>query len=131
MSKELRWRQRFENFDKAFKQLTFAINLFDSLNNLEKQGLIHRFEYTFDLAWKVMKDYLEYQGYEIKGPRDAIKTSFQIGLISNGHSWLDALEERNMTVHSYDEKFAENLITHIKLIYYPEIENLYLKLKEE
>ena len=130
MYKEIRWKQRFENYEKAYRTLSKYIDT-ELDSEIEKAGLIQFFEMTFELSWKVMKDFLENQGYDVKGPRDAIKLAFQIDLINNGHIWLDALEERNMTVHTYDEQLADKMISHIKGSYYPELKTFYIKLKKE
>lgn len=100
-------------------------------SELEKAGLIQFFEITFELAWKVLKDYLEEQGYIVKSPREAIKLAFQIGLIDDGHIWLNALTNRNLTTHTYDEAFIEKFVKDIKQYYYPIFKNLYKKLSEE
>lgn len=92
--KETRWRERFQNFDKAYHQLQSAINNFEKLNKLEKEGLIQRFEYTFELAWKTMKDYLEAQGIEAKFPRDVVKSAFHYEAIRDGEIWMDMLEKK-------------------------------------
>lgn len=112
MDKELRFRQRLANFRKAVLQLEDFFEL-EILNKFEQQGLIQCFEYTFELAWKTAKDYLELQGFDVKSPRSAIQTAFNIGLIKDGHVWIDALEKRNLLAHTYDEnmaKEAEDLI---------------------
>lgn len=128
MNREIKWKQRFMNYEKAYLALSRNIDV-DLDTELEKAGIIQLFEMTFELSWKVMKDYLENQCYEVKGPRDAIKLAFQINLISNGHVWMDSLEERNMTLHTYDVKIAEKIIDHIKTLYYPELSTFYNKLK--
>ena len=130
MDKEIRWKQRFANYEKAYRTLSKYIDT-ELDSELEKAGLIQFFEMTFELSWKVMKDFLENQGYDVKGPRDAIKLAFQIDLINNGHIWLDALEERNMTVHTYDEHLADKMISHIKGFYYPELKAFFVKFKKE
>jgi len=112
MQTDIRWKQRYDNFSKAFNQLKEFIEK-GELNKFEVQGLIQCFEYTFELAWKTMKDYLELEGFEVKSPRDAIKTGYRIELVHEGHVWLDALEKRNLFAHTYDENKAaeaENLI---------------------
>ncbi len=112
MQTDIRWKQRYDNFSKAFNQLKEFIEK-GELNKFEVQGLIQCFEYTFELAWKTMKDYLELEGFEVKSPRDTIKTGYRIELVQDGHVWLDALEKRNLLAHTYDENKAaeaENLI---------------------
>src|SRR5690554_1958308 len=110
MEYDMRWKQRFSNFKKAQKQLTEFIEK-EELNKFEIQGLIQCFEYTFELAWKTMKDYLEQEGFTVKSPRSTIKTAFQIQLISDGHTWINALEKRNLMAHTYDENRAEEAAT--------------------
>ena len=93
--KEIRWKQRFENYERAFILLESAIEE-GTHSMLERAGLIQFFEMSFELAWKVLKDYLEANGTVVKSPREAIKTAFQQGLIKNGHAWMDALTDRNL-----------------------------------
>lgn len=129
MSEDIRWKQRFSNFKKATIQLTEFIDKGD-LNKFEVQGLIQCFEYTFELAWKTMKDYLEFEGYEVKSPRSTIQTAFQTQLITDGHVWIDALEKRNLMAHTYDEAIAKQAEELIKTHYYPVIKELLYKLEE-
>lgn len=102
--KEIRWKQRFENFENAFLLLEEAVNDFPNLSKLEKEGLIQRFEYTFELSWKTLKDFLESQGVEAKFPREVIKQAFKNELILDGELWLQMLDSRNQMAHTYDEK---------------------------
>jgi nucleotidyltransferase substrate binding protein (TIGR01987 family) len=129
-SKEIRWRQRFENFEKSYKLLERYSNE-DVKTELERAGIIQFFEMTFELSWKVLKDYLEAQGYVVKSPRDSIKQAYQIDLIDDGHIWLDALSKRNLTTHTYDETLAEKFVVEIRQLYFPAIKKLYEKLLEE
>lgn len=128
--KEVRWKQRFENFEKSFLLLE-KYSKQNIQTELERAGIIQFFEMTFELAWKVLKDYLEAQGYEVKSPRETIKQAFQMGLIEDGHVWLDALSSRNLTSHTYDEAVAEKLVNEIKQKYYPAIQSIYEKLLKE
>lgn len=128
--KDRRWRQRFENFEKAYRVLEKYTNQ-SIKTELERAGLIQLFEMTFELSWKVLKDYLESEGYTVKSPRETIKLAFQMGVIEDGHIWLDALSDRNLTTHTYDEALAEKLVEEIKKKYYPELRKLYQKLLEE
>lgn len=129
--KEIRWRQRFENFDKAYKQLNIAISNLHKLNNLEKEGLIQRFEYTFELAWKTLKDYLESQNVEAKFPREVIKLAFHYELIEDGEIWMDMLEKRNMLAHTYDEERFNLAIKKIKEEYYKAISQVHSLLRRK
>lgn len=129
-SKEIRWRQRFENFEKAYFSLKENAD-HPIETELERAGLIQLFEMTLELSWKVLKDYLEAEGYTVKGPRDTLKQAFQSGLIEQGHIWMDALSDRNLTTHTYDEALAEQLIQNIKGKYYPAIQQMYDQLAKE
>lgn len=129
MNQDVRWKQRYANFKNALLQMKEFVGQ-PVLNKLEKQGLIQCFEYTFELAWKTAKDYLEEQGFEIKSPRNAIQTAYQSQLISDGHLWIDALEKRNLMAHTYDEKKADEAEKLIRDQYYKMMTELYDKLTE-
>jgi nucleotidyltransferase substrate binding protein (TIGR01987 family) len=123
MAKDIRWIQRFSNYQKALRKLNIAIErlkaekdedeeseLDEDLEEILKEGLIKRFEYTQELSWNVMKDYAEYQGkIDIKGPRDAIREAFTMGLIVDGKEWLNMLTSRNLTSHTYNSETAEEI----------------------
>lgn len=126
---DIRWKQRFDNYSKAFLQLTEFIQQ-GRLNKFEVQGLIQCFEYTFELAWKTMKDYLENEGFDVKTPRSAIKIGFQSELISDGHIWMDMLEKRNLMAHTYNEQYAKQAEDLIRNNYYLVLKKLYEKLGE-
>lgn len=128
MNIDIRWKQRFSNFEKATIQLTEFIEK-GELNKFELQGLIQCFEYTFELSWKTMKDYLEEEGFEVKSPRATIQLAFQTELITDGHSWIDALEKRNLMAHTYNEEFVKEAEELIRIRYYPVIKDLCAKLK--
>ncbi|KEH99150.1 nucleotidyltransferase [Clostridium novyi A str. 4552] len=130
MNEDIRWKQRFSNYKKATIQLTEFIEK-GKLNKFEVQGLIQCFEYTFELAWKTMKDYLELEGFEVKSPRSTIQTAFQIELITDGHVWIDALNKRNLMAHTYDEEVSKEAEELIRLKYYPVIKELLSKLEEQ
>lgn len=124
--KDIRWIQRFRNFrsalyrlGKAVEIVTEQINEDEEVDDLLKEGLIQRFEYTHELAWKVMKDYAEYQGYtDIRGSRDAFRKAFDMGLVTD-KSWMDSIIDRNLTSHNYDEDTAEDICENIVDVYYP------------
>lgn len=128
--KDIRWKQRFENFNKSYK-LMEKYSKQPITSELEKAGIIQFFEMTFELAWKVLKDYLESEGYVVKSPRETIKQAFQIGLIDNGHVWIDALANRNLTTHTYDEALADKMAKEIVELYFPELNKMYDRLSEE
>lgn len=123
--KDIRWRQRFQNFEKAYKQFSAAIVDFSKLSHLEKEGLIQRFEYTFELAWKTLKDYLESQEVPANFPREVIKSAFHYGLIQDGETWMDMLEKRNLMAHTYDESRFNLAVMKIKDEYYTAITQVY------
>ena len=105
-NQDIRWKQRFENFSNAFKQLKLARNLKKERNftELELQGVIQAFEITQELSWKVLKDFLEEQGVsDLFGSKNVVREAFNVGLISNGEIWLDMIKTRNLTSHIYDE----------------------------
>ncbi|MGL4873589.1 MAG: nucleotidyltransferase substrate binding protein [Clostridium sp.] len=128
--KEIRWKQRFENFEKSYNLLN-KYSTYEIKSELEIAGMIQLFEVSFELAWKVMKDYLESEGYVVKSPRETVKQAYQNGLIENGHLWIEVLSNRNLTAHTYDEKLAQKMVTEIITIYLPEFTLLYDKLKKE
>lgn len=103
---DVRWRQRFQNYSKALSLLRDALkNGPSALNDLEKEGTLQRFEYTVELAWKTLKDYLEYSGVQLSSvtPKSVIKAAFAARLIPDGQLWIDILEQRNLLSHTYDQ----------------------------
>jgi nucleotidyltransferase substrate binding protein (TIGR01987 family) len=125
---DVRWTQRFNNFSKALGQLTKFIEKGD-LNELEKQGLIQAFEYTFELAWNTLKDYFEAQGEtNIFGSRDAFRLAFKRGLIGNGEAWMDMIKSRTLTSHTYNEEIADKIANDTANIYFQEFVALHNKL---
>jgi len=115
--KELRWKQRFENYSNALKHLSKGVEK-ETLSDLEAAGLIQYFEVSFELAWKVMKDYLQAEGFQVRTPRESIKEAYRIGLIERGELWLEALQARNLSAHTYDEKILESFIEEIRNDYF-------------
>ena len=124
------WKQRFTNFERAYNALNKYVGMTIE-TELERAGTIQLFEIAFELFWKIMKDYLEAHGFSVSSPRETIKLAFQTGLIGDGHIWIDALTDRNLTVHTYDEKLAVRLVGEIVNTYSPEIQKLYNKLSKE
>ena len=113
---DIRWRQRLANFSKAYQRLADAVQLAQErpLSDLETQGLIQAFEFTHELAWKVMKDYFQYQGtVGITGSRDATREAFSTGIIEDGEGWMDMIASRNRTVHTYNEQVAKEIASRI------------------
>ena len=128
--KDIRWKQRFVNFEKIYRLLLQYVNK-PLENDLERAGMIQFFEISFELAWKVMKDYLEAHEIVVKSPRETIKQAYQIGLIDDGYIWMDALSDRNLTLHTYDEAIAKKMVDDIVSIYFPELRKFYTKMDEE
>jgi nucleotidyltransferase substrate binding protein (TIGR01987 family) len=128
---DIRWQQRFVNFNKAFHQLERFIEKTD-LNEMEEQGLIKAFEYTYELSWKTLQDILKDKGYrDILGPRPVIEQSFQDGYILDGKGWVRMHNSRNLTSHTYDEETANEIIKSIREEYYSLLHNLQQRLTEE
>ncbi len=137
MEQDIRWEQRFSNFVKALHKLTQAVeyikyNCIDEdepvddsdmgfvLDEIIKEGLIQRFEYTHELAWNVMRDYAQYQGNtNVGGSRDATREAFQLQLVSDGEIWMDMIGSRNKTSHTYNEETADEIYSKILNDYYP------------
>jgi len=128
--KDIRWKQRFQNFEKAFLLLERTLEI-ENPSEAEKGGFIQFYEMAFELAWKLMKDYLEEQGLTVNSPRQAIKQAFQSGVIDNGQQWIDALEDRNLTTHTYDESTADKVVSAIRTSYFPILSQLYSTMKKE
>lgn len=119
---DIRWQQRFQNYQLALQQLRHAVQLRTErgLSALEQQGLIQAFEYTHELAWKVLKDFLEYQGYnDIIGSRDTFRKAFGLGIIEDGETWMESITARNRSAHSYNQSAADALAQQISATYLP------------
>jgi nucleotidyltransferase substrate binding protein (TIGR01987 family) len=112
MNRDIRWKQRFENYEKALLLLREALADVESLSELEKQGAIQRFEFTFELAWKTLRDYLEYSGVVLDQvvPSSVIKQAFAAKVISDGQLWIDMLRCRNLMSHTYDEAVFDQAV---------------------
>lgn len=122
MDLDIRWKQRFDNFLRALQTLTEAIeiNRQRALTRLEQQGLIQGFEFTHELAWNVLKDYLEEQGYvDLIGSKNATRTAFKNGLIRDGEAWMDMIRARNLSSHTYNIEVAEKIAEDILTRFYP------------
>ncbi|NTW67473.1 MAG: nucleotidyltransferase [Nitrospirae bacterium] len=127
MTQDIRWKQRFDNYTRALGQLSLAVRLMRqrSLSDLEMQGLIQGFEFTHELAWNVLKDYLEYEGIQgLIGSRSTVREAFKRGLISDGEVWMDMIEKRNLSSHTYNLEVAEALVSAIGDLYHPLLLNL-------
>lgn len=130
-NKDIRWQQRFSNFNKAFNQLEKYVGQ-KEMNELEEQGLIKSFEYTYELAWKTLQDLLKHIGYkDIVGPKPVIQQCFQDGYISKGEAWIRMHNSRNLTSHTYNQETAEEIVESIINEYYHLLKVLQIRLEEE
>ncbi len=128
---DVRWRQRFANFRKAFAQLERFVSQ-ETLNEMEEQGLIKAFEYTYELSWKTLQDLLKDKGYsDVVGPRPVIEQSFQDGYILDGKGWMKMHKSRNLTSHTYDEDTAREIVEDIRDAYFELLSRLKSRLDEE
>lgn len=126
-----RWEQRLDNYHKALARLAEIVGASKkrALNEFERDGLVQRFEFTHELSWKLMKAYAEYQGYDgIGGSRDATRKAFEMGLISDGQSWMDMIKSRNETSHNYDGSMADDVVDSIINRFYPLLADFYQKM---
>jgi nucleotidyltransferase substrate binding protein (TIGR01987 family) len=128
MNPDIRWKQRFQNFDRAYLLLREALEHGPSaLSLLEKEGVIQRFEYSFELAWKTIKDYLEEGGLVISPvtPRQVLKDAFAAKIIADGHVWINMLDTRNLLSHTYNVMVFEQAVEAIAAHYLPAMANLH------
>ena len=122
MDQDVRWKQRFNNYANALRSLQQAVELSERrpLSELEQQGLIQGFEFTHELAWNVLKDYLSAQGLlGLIGSRDATREAFKNGLIADGETWMAMIRARNLSSHSYNLKLAQEISQDICKRFYP------------
>ena len=134
MNKNIRWKQRFDNFESAFTLLKEAFEKdIAEMSDLEKEGVVQRFEYTFELAWKTLKDYLIYSGivFDQITPRRVIKEAFAARIIEDGQTWIDMLEQRNLMSHTYDKETFEGVIRNISQRYFAPLEQVFTWLKQK
>ncbi len=132
MGNAIRWQQRFENFERAFRLLQEAFKKDTAqMSDLEKEGAIQRFEYTFELAWKTLKDYLIYSGitFDQITPRSVIKQAFAAKIIQDGQMWITMLEQRNLMSHTYDNESFETVFDNISHSYLAALEQVFTWLK--
>lgn len=134
MSEDIRWQHRFQNFQRALLLLREALECdISDLNQLEKEGTIQRFEYTFELAWKVLKDKMEYDGIELEriSPKAVVRQAFQAKYINQPEVWLRMIGDRNLMSHTYDFKKFEAVIISIQQEYLPMLDDWHLSLLQD
>ena len=132
-NQDIRWLQRFQNYQKAFAQLTQAVDLSRqrALSKLEQQGLIQGFEYTHELAWNTLKDFLEARGAAaIFGSRDTTRAAFTAGLIDQGEAWMQMIQSRNQSTHTYNEEMMTQIVTAVIQTYMAEFTKLQSKFEQ-
>ena len=129
---DIRWQQRFENYEKALLLLREALTDVENLSNLEKEGAVQRFEFTFELAWKTLKDYLVHDGVVLDQitPRSTIKQAFAAKIIGDGQLWIDMLDCRNLMSHTYDEAVFDKSVREMAGRFLPALDALHHFLKE-
>jgi nucleotidyltransferase substrate binding protein (TIGR01987 family) len=132
MNKDIRWKQRFQNYAKALQQLREAVAK-TKLDRLQEQGMIQCFEYTCELAWKTLQDFLaEARGYtDVRGPRPVLEQAFADGIIAAGTQWLAMLKDRNQTSHLDDAKAVQQVLGRIRTTYFPLFTSLEVMFKEQ
>lgn len=132
---DIRWQQRFESFQKALKRITEVVDShadFNELSDLEKEGLIQRFEYTFELSWKTLQDLIKYKGYiDIKGPTPVLQKSLEDGYIQDHDGWRAMKKARETTSHTYNEGDAGEIVENIFKKYTPLLKKLEATLQKE
>ncbi|MBF0180739.1 MAG: nucleotidyltransferase substrate binding protein [Magnetococcales bacterium] len=128
MREDIRWKQRFDNFDRAFVLLREVQERgVDSLSRLEKEGAIRRFEFAFELAWKTLKDYLEEQGVVFREatPRKVLKEAFEVGILEDAEIWMEILNQRNLLSHTYDFNIFDKALINISERYFSLFDRLH------
>ncbi|MDA3923270.1 MAG: nucleotidyltransferase substrate binding protein [Kiritimatiellae bacterium] len=134
-NRDIRWVQRFSNYNLALENLLSAVELDKKreLSDLEKQGLIQAFEFTHELAWNTLRDFLKHFGYteQLYGSRDATQAAVKANLIEDGMVWMDMIKSRNLSVHAYNRKQISTIYNKIITDYASEFKNLQSTLKRE
>jgi len=130
---DIRWQQRLDNYLRALSQLRAAVALSAErdLSELEQQGMIQAFEFTHELAWNVMKDYFYFQGAsQITGSRDATRQAFSVGIVQEGEAWMEMIQSRNQSTHTYNRATATALVARITGRYAALFESFAEKMQE-
>ena len=130
MRQKKRWQERVEDFERALTRLQEGLDK-KTFEDLQKDGVMQRFEFTFELAWKTMKDYLEDQGLtEIASPKNVLRKAFQSNLIKDGDLWLRMLDDRNSLTHLYKQGMRDKVFEAIKGSYQYALKALLLTLQK-
>jgi nucleotidyltransferase substrate binding protein (TIGR01987 family) len=134
MNNEIRWKQRFQNFDNAYQTFfrTLERQASEPEDEIIQMALIQAFEFTYELAWNVMKDYLENEGFdEVRNAKQTIRTAFQAELISDAEGWMETIQKRNMTSHAYNQTILQETVTFIAQEFFPLVRRLREDLKDK
>lgn len=134
MNNDIRWKQRFQNFEKAFNVFQRRVDEYREYPEQEayQMALIQGFEVLFELSWNTLKDYLENEGYDaVKNAKQAIRIGFQDEIITDAENWMEALKKRNLTSHTYNENILNETLTFLNDVFYPLVRDFYFKLKKE
>lgn len=134
MNNEIRWKQRFQNFDNAYQTFfrTLERQASEPEDEIIQMALIQAFEFTYELAWNVMKDYLENEGFdEVRNAKQTIRTAFQAELISDAEGWMETIQKRNMTSHAYNQTILQETVTFIAQEFFPLARRLREDLKDK
>jgi nucleotidyltransferase substrate binding protein (TIGR01987 family) len=128
---EIRWKQRFDNLNRALAQLKSALEAHQAMpeNELIVIALIKAYEFSFELSWKTLKDLLAWNGVDARLPREVLKQAFATGLIDEGQLWIDMLEQRNLMAHTYDQARALQAAELITNHYWPQLRRLQIGLE--
>ena len=136
MTEDIRWKQRFNNFSKAFALLSEILDSTDDICSLEpivQEGIIQRFEYTFELAWKTLKDKMTEDGIQLESisPKHVFRAAFQGKYVDSVEVWLDMINDRNLMSHTYDFSKFDEVLLRLKNEYYPLLGKLHNKFLED
>ncbi len=129
MDNPKRWKQRFQNFERAYAMFnrTLEILEFEEPSDLEKMALIKAFEFTFELCWNTTKDYLEEEGFTIDppSPKSVFRRAFQAEVITDAETWMDVVDKRNGTSHTYNSEVMNETIAFIRDKFAPLLNDWY------
>lgn len=124
MNDELRWKQRFANFERAYIKFSAIVSI-EPMGEIEKMALVQAFEFTFELTWKTLKDFLEESGYVLNSPKEVLRQAYQSNYIQDGQVWMTALKKRNETSHLYNDGVLEQTASFIVVEFAPVLAQMY------
>lgn len=132
MNNEIRWKQRFQNFENAYNTLCRTLSRYEDApdDEIVQMAMVQAFEFTFELAWNTMKDYLENEGFdEVKNSKQTIRTAFQAELIKDAEGWMETIQKRNLASHTYNLVILRETVEYIQNDFFPLARKLYEDLK--